>query len=125
MKNGLPIAAAAIAAPLAGTLWWMLVDQIGMGQAFRSPVPYLLLMVSWFVATPVYLAAHGWIAGKLWRLILLATVGAAPFVLAAIAYLLTPRDIFASFLILSTTWASAITFWGVMRVTSTEDTARD
>ncbi len=99
----------------------MLVDDISLGQAFGSPFPYVLLAISWFVATPIYFAAYGWIAGKLWRLLLLATLGATPFVLKAIAYFLTPRDIFAALLILSTAWVAATAFWGVLRLCSRED----
>ena len=116
IREGLPIAAAAVAAPLAGTFLWMLVDQISLGQAFGTPFPYLLVAISWFLATPIYVVAHSWIAGRLWRVLLLATVGATPFVIKAVTYLLTPRDIFAAFLILSVAWVAATTFWGVLRL---------
>jgi hypothetical protein len=116
LREGLPIAAAAVAAPLAGTFWWMLVDQITLNQAIGSPFPYLMLVMSWFLATPIYVVAHSWIAGKLWRVLLLATVGATPFVIKAVTYFLTPRDIFVAFLILSVAWVAATTFWGVLRL---------
>ncbi len=118
LKEGLRIAAAAVAAPVAGTIWWMLVDQIPPGQAFSSPFPYLLLGISWFLATPMYVVASHWVDGKLWRLLLLATIGASPFALKAVLYFLTPRDIFAAFLIFSTSWISAFAFWLVLRQTS-------
>lgn len=116
LREGLPIAAAAVAAPLAGTVWWMLVDQISLGQAFGSPFPYLMLAMSWFLATPIYVVAHSWIAGKLWRVLLLATVGATPFLIKALTYFLMPRAIFVAFLILSVAWVAATAFWGVLRL---------
>ena len=123
LREGLPIAAAAVAAPLAGTLWWMLVDQISLSQALRSPFPYLMLAISWFLATPIYVVAHSWIAGKLWRMLLLATLGATPFVIKAVTYFLAPRDFCVSFLILSVAWVAATTFWSVLRLLQPADQA--
>lgn len=123
LRDGLPIAAAATAAPVAGTFCWMLVDQISLRQALGSPFPYIMAALSWFVATPIYVVAQPWIADKLWRMLLLATLGALPFVIKAVTYFLTPRDIFAAFLILSVAWASAGTFWGVLRLLGGSDTA--
>jgi len=48
--------------------------------------------------------------------LLLATVGATPFVIKAVTYFLSPRDIFVAFLILSVAWVAATTFWGVLRL---------
>lgn len=114
LRVGLPLASAATAAPVAGTFCWMLVDQISLEQAFGSPFPYMMAVLSWFVATPIYVVAHPWIEGKLWRMLLLATLGAMPVVIKAVTYFLSPRDIFAAFLILSVAWASTIAFWGVL-----------
>lgn len=94
----------------------MLVDQIS-----RSPTPYLTLAIAWFLVTPIYVVACSWIAGKLWRLLLLATLGATPFVIKAITYFLTPRDFFVSFLILSVAWVAAIIFWSVLRLLQPTD----
>ena len=116
LRDGLPLAAAAVTAPAAGTLWWMLVDQISLGQALGSPFPYLLLAIAWFVATPIYLALDTWLDGKLWRLLLVATIGASPFALKAIQYFLTPRDIFVTALIVSTAWVCAGVYWMVVRL---------
>lgn len=117
LTQGLPLAVAAVAAPVAATVWWMLVDDIPPGQALHSPFPYLMLALSWFVATPIYLAASDWVAGKLSRLLVLATVGAAPFALKAMLYFLTPRDLFAASLIVSTSWIAACAFWLTLRLT--------
>ncbi len=116
LRDGLTIAAAATAAPVAGTLCWMLVDDISLAQALGSPFPYIMAALSWFIATPIYVVAQSWIAGKLWRMLLLATLGATPFVIKAVTYFLSPRDYFVAFLILSVAYASAISFWAVLRL---------
>jgi hypothetical protein len=106
---------------MAGTAWWMLVDQVPVTQAFATPFPYALMGISLFVATPVYAAASSWIHGKLSRSLLLATIGASPFAAYAVVYFLTPRDIFAAFLIFSTAWVSALAFELVLRKAKTRD----
>lgn len=95
----------------------MLVDNISLAQAFGSPFPYLMFAISWFLATPIYVVAHSWIDGKIWRVLLLATAGATPFVIKAVTYFLTPRSIFVAFLILSVAWVAAVTFWTMLRLT--------
>lgn len=115
MLPRMTLVAAGVAAPVAGTAWWMLIDQIPLAQALTTPIPYLLVGISWFVATPVYVATSAWTDGKVWRLLLLATVGAAPFSAYAVVHFLTPRDVFAAFLIFSTAWVSALTFGLVLR----------
>lgn len=115
LKDGLLVALAGTAAPAAATLWWMLVDRISAEQALAGPIPYVLFAVSWFLATPFYIAASGWLRGSLWRLLLLATFAAAPFAVAALRHFHPPRDLFAAFLILSTAWVAGATFWGVLR----------
>jgi hypothetical protein len=117
----MPLLAAGLAAPVAGTAWWMLIDQIPLTQALATPFPYVLIAISLFVATPVYTAASSWIDGRLWRLLLLATIGASPFAAYAVVYFLTPRDIFAAFLIFSTAWVSALAFGLVLRMARTRD----
>ena len=75
-----------------------------------------MLALSWFLATPIYVVAHSWIDGKLWRMLLVSTVGATPFIIKAVAYFLAPRNIFAAVLILSVAWVATITFWGVIQM---------
>jgi hypothetical protein len=123
MRDRLAVAAAALAAPIAGTSWWMLFDQISMDRAFRTPFPYLMLMASVLVATPVFSLTRSWIDGQLWRLLLLATLAAAPLAVLAIAYFLPPRSLFASFLILSTAWIASVAFWGALRLFSSNSVA--
>ena len=94
----------------------MLVDDIPARPAFSSPFPYLLFAISWFFALPVYAATHNWHCNMLARLLLLATGGAAPFAAYAIHYFLTPRDIFAATLIVTTAWAGTLTFWSFLRL---------
>lgn len=106
---------AAIAAPLAGTIWWLLVDDVSVAQALRTPFPYVLLGISWFLATPTFLVTFSWSRGRLSRLLILATLGCSPFVVSAQSYFMVPRAQFASFLILSTAWVSTIAFWAVFR----------
>lgn len=109
-----PSAIAATAAPIAGTLWWMAIDDISFAWMIASPIPYALSFVSLIIALPVYLALSDWIASRLWPLLLLATMGASPFVIKAMVYFLTPRNMFASFIILSVSWITAIVFWAVL-----------
>ena len=94
------------------------VDGIPAGQAFASPVPYALAALTWFVALPVYAALHGWLRDRLWPLMLLATLGAVPPAGLAFAYLLSPRDLFAAFLIVTTAWVSTAAFWATLRASS-------
>lgn len=70
---------------------------------------------------PIYVVVSAWVQGKLWRLQLLATIRAAPLALLAVLYFLTPRNIFAAFLIFSTAWVAAATFWTVLRAARADD----
>lgn len=115
---GVPLVLTGLAAPLGATLWWMMVDDIPLRQAFASPVPYGLAALTWFVALPVYAVLHDRIRDRLWPLLLLATLGATPPAGLAFAHFLSPRDLFAAFLILTTTWVGTLTFWATLCVYS-------
>lgn len=115
MKDIASICAAATLSPIAGIGWWMVIDDIAFDQAIATPIPYALIALSWFVATPIYLVLREWVNGKLWRFLFLATIGAMPAAAKAVLYFLTPRDIFAAFLIFSTAWVCAATYWAVLR----------
>jgi hypothetical protein len=108
--------AAAVAASVAGTLWWMLVDEVPAVQAFRSPFPYLLLAVACLVAAPAYIAMRRTLAGSLWRLLVFVTVAACPSAIMAVAVFPLPRGVFAALLLVSTAWVATVTFWGVLRM---------
>lgn len=123
-KDGLSLAAAALAAPLAATFCWLTIDDIAIERAFSSPIPYALIAFSWFVATPIYAYLQSWVRLRLWPVLLLSTLGACPFAAGAALYFLTPRDFFAVSVIFSTAWAGALTFWAVLRVFSTARAGR-
>jgi hypothetical protein len=116
LREGPALALAGVAAPLAATFYWMAVDDIAARQAFSSPFPYLLFGLTWFVGLPIFAFTRPWHQDRLWRLLLLATIGASPFAAKAIHYFLTPRDLFVTFLIMTTAWAATLTLWGVLRL---------
>lgn len=118
-RDGLSLAAAALAAPLAATFCWLTIDDIPVERAFSTPFPYLFMAFSWFVATPIYAVLQSWVRLRLWPLLLLATLGACPFAAGAMWYFLTGRDYFVAFVIFSTAWAGALAFWAVLRVLAT------
>ena len=96
----------------------MTIDNIPARQAFASPVPYALAALTWFIALPVYGVLHVWIRDRLWPLLLLATFGATPPAVFTFAYFLSPRDLFAASLIVTTAWVGAFTFWATLRAHS-------
>lgn len=114
-ENAFLLAIAASAAATAATLWWMFIDQISLSQALRSPFPYALFLLSWFVGIPMYVFVSHRLGRGFWLLQLLASLGAAPFAIFAMEIFLTPRDFFAVFLIFSTSWVATTTFWVVLK----------
>ena len=65
---------AVVAASLAATFWWMLVDDISLTRAFGSPIPYAILFAGMVFGLPVYFAARIWLGGRLLRYLALATL---------------------------------------------------
>lgn len=114
LRNGLVVALAVTAAHLASTVWWMFADQISFNQALRTPIPYILMIVSWIVAAPAYIFLRRWVNRKLGRILLLATAGAIPFAIVALASLNWPQNTFAAFLVMSCAGVAAVVFWAVL-----------
>ncbi len=121
LAEGPALVLAGLAAASGAMAYWMIIDDIPPGQAFASPFPYAMLAVTWFIALPLYVLLQPWHRGELVRLVALSTLGAAPFALLAIRYFLTPRDLFAAFLIMTTCWVGTVAFWAVLRLVSAND----
>ena len=104
---------AVVAASLAATLWWMAVDDIALGRAFRSPIPYAMLFVGLVFGLPVFFALKAWLGQKLLRYLALASLAIAPAAIYVATYFLYPRSAFAAFLLVSTAWVGTAVFWAL------------
>ena len=102
---------AVVVASLAATCWWMAVEDIAPGRAFRSPIPYAMLFLGLVFGLPVFFALQAWLGRKLLRYLALATLAIAPAAIYAATYFLYPRSAFAAFLLVSTAWVGTAVFW--------------
>jgi len=107
----LPIIFGGLAAPAAALKFWMVVDDIPSSQAFASPVPYLLCLVTVVVVLPIYLAFRSWFGFSLIRLAGAGLLLALPPALWAYSYFLLPRAHFAATILIGSALTGAFTFW--------------
>ena len=99
----------------AATAWWMLVDDIALWRAMRTPFPYLMLAAATFIGVPAWVAADQWLGNRLVNALVTSSVAILPAVLLAWSYFLYPRSAFAAFLLLSTVWVGTTVFWLLAR----------
>jgi hypothetical protein len=68
-----------LAAPWAVILFWFAAGFAGT-NFLSSPIPWLMMAGSWFVALPVYVFCREWMEGAWWRPFLFASVAVSAFI---------------------------------------------
>ena len=106
---------AAVVAGLMATVWWALIDGIGVQRAFTTPIPYAILLAATILGLPTFLAFRGWLGSRLPRFLIVATLAVTPLVIGAIEYFLYPRSVAVTLMLLSTTWIGTGAFWAIVR----------
>ena len=119
LVSRLPVAlrliVSALVAALVSTIYWMVVDDIPLHRAVRTPFPYLIAIAAMVLGVPAYIALRHFLGSSLLRMLAMATLAILPAVLYAASYFLYPRSAFAAFLLLSTVWVGTATFWLLVR----------